>query len=91
MEQLDQFLRICACSLDSLCLFYSGSLDHELYGIHICIFLGNEGYSLIIATGIIINLFQNPDTFSKEQLTEYLSIMIRYSIPAAIQHAGETA
>lgn len=41
--------------------------------------------------GMIINLFQHPDTFSKEQLTEYLSIMIRYSIPAAIQHAGETA
>lgn len=41
--------------------------------------------------GMIINLFQNPDIFSKEQLTEYLSIMIRYSIPAAIQHAGETA
>ena len=39
--------------------------------------------------GMIINLFQSPDTFNKEQLTEYLSIMIRYSIPAAIQHAGE--
>ena len=37
--------------------------------------------------GMIINHFQNPDIFKKEQLTEYVSLMIEHSIPAAILHA----
>ena len=38
--------------------------------------------------GMIINLFQHPDIYNKEQLVEYFTVMLETSVPAVISSMG---
>lgn len=40
--------------------------------------------------GMLINLFQNPEAFSRETSIDYLSLIIHTSIPAVIRQANES-
>lgn len=39
--------------------------------------------------GLLIEMFQNPDHFSREQLIDYMSTMLHHSIPSVINAKGQ--